>query len=114
MKKLLLALLILTSSLVGQNVEHAPTVEQCHADQRLWLAQHEEDVGNNTHLPNIHIIRRWAKEMNDCEKVDPTNQLRYYNTISELMTEEKMRMEHFLDRHQLWEQFVAEDAAGKR
>jgi hypothetical protein len=35
---LVLASLILTASLVGQ-VEHAPTVAQCQADQRLWLSK---------------------------------------------------------------------------
>jgi hypothetical protein len=26
----------------------------------------------------------------------------------------EMRLEHFLLRHQLWQEFMAEDAAGKR
>jgi hypothetical protein len=36
----LLMLAVLTASVAGQ-VEHAPTVEQCQADQRLWLAEIE-------------------------------------------------------------------------
>jgi hypothetical protein len=52
--------------------------------------------------------------MYECERVDPANKFRYYNTQSELISEQKGRMENFLDRHKLWEQFVSEDAAGKR
>jgi len=46
MKTLLLAATILISvPAIGQEVEHAPTVAQCQADQRLWRAKLEGDQG---------------------------------------------------------------------
>ena len=43
MKRLWLLVLVLVSfnSLGSQEVKHAPTVEQCRADQRLWLSRLE-------------------------------------------------------------------------
>jgi hypothetical protein len=111
---LVLAVLILTASLAGQ-VEHAPTVAQCEADQRLWFAQIEADAkaGNDT-LPTVDVIGAWHTEMHDCEAVDPANRVRYYNTESEIIVEQMLRLQHFVSRHQLHSQFLAEDAAGKR
>ena len=111
MKRLLvLVSLILTASLIGQ-VEHAPTVAQCQADQRLWLS----DLEQNPHkLPEMSVIVKWNGEMGDCEKVDPDNRFRYYNTSGEIAAEEIARMQHFFDRHGLWTQFMDEDSAGKR
>jgi hypothetical protein len=92
----------------NQDVEHAPTVAQCQAEQRLWRAEIEESVQDHSaHLPGIHGIR-------ECEKVDPENRLRYHNIESELTVEEKMRMEDFLHHHQLWDKFITADADGER
>ena len=38
----LLLLLIPDQLIRAQQVQHAPTIEQCHADQRLWLSKLEE------------------------------------------------------------------------
>ena len=115
MKRLLvLGWLIFTASLVGQ-VEHAPTVAQCQADQRLWLAQIEADAnGDKTGLPTIYVIRAWGLEMTQCKDVDSINRSKYFNTEAEISTEEMLRLRHFLDRHDLLEKFIDEDAAGKR
>jgi len=41
-KRTLLAVAILIAvPAIGQEVEHAPTVAQCQADQRLWLSKLE-------------------------------------------------------------------------
>jgi hypothetical protein len=56
----------------------------------------------------------WAKEMSECEKVDPELHNRYYNTLGEASSEQIIRLENFLDRPHLWDQFYAEDAQGKR
>jgi hypothetical protein len=77
---LVLTSLILTASLVSQ-VEHAPTIAQCQADQRLWLAEIED---NPQKLPEMSVIVKWNGEMQDCEKVDPNNRIRYYNTSGEI------------------------------
>ena len=52
--------------------------------------------------------------MIDCEEVDPQHRWQYYNVRGELAFVEAFRYGHFLERHGLWEKFLAEDAAGKR
>jgi hypothetical protein len=37
--KRLLILSVFVLAAVGQDVQHAPTVAQCQADQRLWSAE---------------------------------------------------------------------------
>jgi hypothetical protein len=103
------AVLILTASLAGQ-VEHAPTVAQCQADQRLWLSQVED---NDSSL-KYDALNDMAVEMGRCTKVDPPNEIRYDNVYSEATAVRLMRLKHFLVRHQLWSKFIEEDAAGKR
>jgi Tfp pilus assembly protein PilV len=109
---LVLTSLILTASLLGQ-VEHAPTVAQCQADQRLWLSQMESDHGQGS-LPAYDVIDKWKWEMDDCMSVDPESKVRYYNTESEVWVVQMARTKDFLKRHQMWETFLDEDAAGKR
>jgi hypothetical protein len=63
--------LVITASLTGQ-VQHAPTVAQCQADQRLWLSQLEG--GDRSKLPEFYALIDETKEMDACQKVDPTNE----------------------------------------
>jgi len=117
---LILAVVMATSLTVGwganqdanQEVEHAPTVAQCQADQRLWMADLEE--ADSKQLPTFHVLTKWADEMTDCEKVDPDNKWGYYNTLTEIGAEKRTRLVNFLDRHGLWDKFKQEDEAGKR
>ena len=109
MKRLLvLSWMILTASLVGQ-VKHAPTLAQCQADQRLWLA----DMDSSKRL-TYEVLTRREREMLECEKVDDPNLDLYYNTAVDMDEEALLRLVHFLDRHQLLGKFREEDAAGKR
>jgi hypothetical protein len=112
MKRLVLTGLILTASLVGQEIKHAPTVAQCQADQRLWFAQLEE--GDSPKLPTQDVLAKWNNEMSDCQKVDPGNTPMYYNTGAEIDAAMETRLTHFILRHGLWSQFMDEDTAGKR
>ena len=109
---LVLGCLVLAASVAGQ-VEHAPTVEQCQADQRLWVSEIEAENSSRP-LPAFDIVTQWGQEMLKCEKVDPDNEWRYYNTAGEICGEKEVRLINFLHRHDLWNQFKAEDAAGKR
>ena len=109
---LLILACFLCSVSVYSQVEHAPTVAQCQADQRLWFSKIEE--GDSPRLPTYDVLAQWDSEMTDCLKVDPSNTIRYYNTGGEIDAITEMRLEHFLLRHQLWQEFMAEDAAGKR
>ena len=105
-----LCCLTLAASLTGQ-VEHAPTVAQCQADQRLWLSQLE---GKDKSTLGFYVFTDMAVEMESCSEVDPPNATKYYNTESEATATQAKRMSKFIQRHQLWEKFLAEDAAGKR
>jgi hypothetical protein len=116
MKRFRLLVLVLVSVSTGgsQEVKHAPTVEQCRADQRLWLSKLEQTGTDGTADVGYKELFGWAKEMSECEKVDPELHNRYYNTLGEASSEQIIRLENFLDRHHLWDQFYAEDAQGKR
>jgi hypothetical protein len=91
--------------------QHAPTVAQCQADQRLWLSDLEEPHNS---LPVYAVLGQWNVEMSVCETVDPDNFWKYYNTRGEISSERVIRLVDFLDRHNLTDQFKAEGAAGKR
>jgi hypothetical protein len=109
---LLLGLIANAPSAWSQEVKHAPTVEQCRADQQLWL----DKVENNSivELVSYTELDDWALEMADCRSVDPARHAEYDNTESEITFRQDIRLEHFLRRHNLWGQFIAEDAQGKR
>jgi hypothetical protein len=111
MKRFLVLGLVLTASLVGQ-VEHAPTVAQCQADRRLWLAKIEE--GDSPKLPTFNVLTKWVSEMDDCQKVDPDNVGKYVTATSEIDVFQATRLANFLTRHDMWQKFLDEDAAGQR
>lgn len=104
-----LACIILAAPLTGQ-VEHAPTVAQCQADQRLWRSQLDKDASSL----KFGALRNMAGEMIACDTVDPPNHQDYYATAADASVNTAMRMSAFIQRHQLWDEFLAEDAAGKR
>ena len=114
MRTLLLTILILaTAPAFAQQIEHAPTVDQCQADQRLWLSRLEDDKDKLMDVTD-GVLTKWAKEMRSCEAVDQTNHNRYYNTRAEIGAEQYIRLSDFVVRHNLWDKFVEEDAAGQR
>jgi hypothetical protein len=104
------AVVLLAGSLTGQ-VKHAPTVAQCQADQRLWSSQLEGDAKNSLKVDNLTDM---SGEMESCYKVDPPNAKKYQDTEVEDVVIQATRMRRFIQRHQLWDKFLEEDAAGKR
>jgi len=104
--------LLFASLAVSQEIKHAPTVEQCRADQRLWLGKVENDP--SVASVGYKELKSWGNEMLYCESVDPDYYNRYYNTDAEIAFVKLGRLIDFLDRHNLRDQFDAEDAAGKR
>jgi len=106
-------LILATALAFAQQIEHAPTVAECQADQRLWLSRLED---NNDKLKDITTVTlaHWSSEMRSCEAVDPPNFQRYYNTRAEVTAEQYIRLSDFVDRHNLSGKFVEEDAAGQR
>jgi hypothetical protein len=52
--------------------------------------------------------------MGDCAKVDSGHSFKYYNAEAEIIAEQPVRLSHFLDRHDMGQKFLDEDAAGQR
>ena len=69
MKQFCFLVLTFVGTSATQEVKHAPTVEQCQADQRLWLSKIE--VGDNDVSANFTELSGWSREMLDCQHVDP-------------------------------------------
>ena len=108
----LLLLMVIPLQLVhSQEVKHAPTVEQCRADQKLVLSKLKS---NERTLISYKEGDGWYLEMQDCISVDPENQPQYYNTMSETSAMLNMKMQSYLKRHNHWNQFLAEDEQSKR
>jgi hypothetical protein len=115
MKKLWLLLFFVSASfnpLAAQQVEHAPSIEQCRADMRLWLSE-VEDENQRLRLSYLELSNR-ADEMSQCRSVDPEFYFKYYNTSAENAHTRLVRFIHFLDRHGLIKQFLAADEQGQR
>ena len=62
-----LALFLLSASVTAQ-IEHAPTVAQCQADQRLWFSQVQQ---NGKTSPARAVMIERIREMINCIQVDP-------------------------------------------
>lgn len=104
----------LASAYPRQAVEHAPTSEQCRADRAYWMSKLEQPNGKGTDDIVFETLGVWQGEMDKCEVVDPENHWEYYNAQSEAIAESASRATNFIFRHKMWDQFIAEDTAGKR
>jgi hypothetical protein len=125
MKQLWLLVVVSVSfnSLWSQEVKHPPTVEQCRADQKLWFSKITDDakaeaaeglrepVAASISFQKLNFI---SLEMHDCASVDPESKKEYYLTSGDAVGVANNRLVHFLYRHNLLNQFLAEDAQGKR
>jgi len=111
MPLLVFAVFVTVSPSAGQ-VEHAPTVALCQADQRLWLSKIEE--GDSPTLAKWDVLSQWDTEMTNCQKVDVAHRWDYYNLAAEISATQGSRMLHFIQRHDMWQKFLNEDAAGQR
>jgi hypothetical protein len=113
MKKLwpLLLRLIPFQSIHAQEVQHTPTVSQCRADQNSWLAKMMAmDIADVSYKELIGRLN----EMGDCARLDPERYNDYLRTQALLGVHMSQRETNFIHRHNLWDQFLAEDAQGKR
>jgi hypothetical protein len=118
---LLLAMLIVVPA-TGQ--EHAPTAARCQADAAVWGDRQAEadclDAGaekNTTKIGGLgykEVIARIG-EMEKCVKIDPPGKDKYYEVAvfynSSVLSS---RVYNFMQRHDFWPLFAAEDTEGKR
>jgi hypothetical protein len=107
---LLAVLAVLAVNVKSQNVEHAPTVAQCQADQGLWYSKLEADE----HDMSVKTLSDWKDEMVKCRSVDPQKLFLYLLTGTEANAMVADRMMSFILRHDLALQFLEEDAKGLR
>jgi len=77
----------------------------------LWLADLED---NRAQEVKFFALTDWQIELRKCEVVDPENHIKYYNTGPEAAEVQLSREYNFIKRHGLFDQFLAEDTAGKR
>jgi hypothetical protein len=115
--------------------EPSITVEQCRADGDAWKKISEAAADAQAKIAHagrgddirkfdaaFHYLKRFplseisrrTDEMATCTQVDRQNQDMYLFVGVFLESEESNRYMNFLLRHNLWNDFVAEDAQGKR
>ena len=107
--------------------DHAPTSDQCKADMRLWSAQlddyeQKETARIQSGFPNNSIASGWtlpqvtnrAKEMMTCTVVDRWYALEFTKTEGRLRQVYMNRLVRFVQRHNLMQQLLQEDADGLR
>ena len=120
-----LAVILFASPSFSQ--DHAPTAEQCKADQAVWVSDHaqteyteaetrhiRDGIPNRTDIALLSIsqLKRRMSEMYQCMEVvemEPYHQTgSFYNGVL------GDRFFGFIERHGLMGQVIREDAAGKR
>jgi hypothetical protein len=125
MRKTVLAVAVLiVAPAFAREVEHAPTAAQCKADATLWSSQKSDFFllyGRTRNVQNTVIERLTAKEllarsneMADCATVDSDDARNYYELQSAYVELFLRRMNQFIERHNLMDQFYQEDEAGAR
>src|SRR5215469_3588790 len=123
MKKLSLLLLIPLQLIHSQDVHHMPTVQQCRADQKAWISKLNDDAKTEeaeglqapvAHSISFQQLNFWSLEMHDCARIDPESGDLYFKTSDTALVTANNRLVNFLYRHNLLNQFLAEDAQGKR
>ena len=99
-KKKVWLLLVIVAPLqfIHAQVQHALTVEQCQADQKLVLSRLNS---NERTLVTYKEGYGWFLEMQDCLSVDPENQARYYNTMSETSAMLNTKVRSYLERQSM-------------
>ena len=129
MRTLALAICYLALARGACSQEPIPTVEVCRADYATWhdttemknyYVQETQHISNGTTNTNpivrlsVRQISRQLIEMSMCISVDVPNKDNYYEMqrfFDDVLTD---RYRSFLARHNLWQQFTLEDAAGER
>jgi hypothetical protein len=123
-----LILAVMTASLVGQEVKHAPTFQACDADLNLWSSQirgfptstREQDQDSTKSLTVVEMTNRMSY-LGDCSQAYPVFSKSRPGELSVLASlclvyqqEMQGRLLHFLSRHDLTAKFYEEDEGGKR
>jgi hypothetical protein len=111
------------AQVAAQTGQHPPPLEQCRLDVDTYKklgnfshpteAEFKAQVDYLDRFPLSEISRRIV-EMESCMEVDRAHQKDYADVSILLEAARGNRYQNFLVRHDLWNQFVGEDAQGKR
>jgi hypothetical protein len=117
MKIAIASIELILLSAVGVSAQTKPadfsyTVTQCRADEPQYMAKMSSTDGTQKILAGTMLS--WVYEMTACAKIDAPNVEHYRNVVSAALALVADRMNAFLWRHHLGEQFFNEDAAGLR
>jgi hypothetical protein len=67
-----------------------------------------------THEGGFEELNNWLREMKDCDTVDPGYTSAYFANRYAIILEHATRLMNFIGHHNLYKQFLSEDAQGKR
>ena len=96
----------------AQPASIAPNAAQCQSDAAIWLPTLQAQGG--TISITYETLGSWVVEMMQCRDVDPANRQKYFDVASGAVAERANRETNYLVRHGFYQQFLAEDVAGKR
>ncbi|HWO32751.1 MAG TPA: hypothetical protein VNO32_28475 [Candidatus Acidoferrum sp.] len=110
----MLAVLLFCSTMRGipQQATNGPNAAQCQSDAAMWLPTLEAQGG--TIAMTYETLGSWVDEMMQCRDVDPANREKYFHVVAGAVAERANRETNYLVRHDLYKQFLAEDATGTR
>ena len=107
--------------------DHAPTVQQCTADSRLWMSQMTEYNNaeaarltqgrpNKTEImmSSFRLLAARARELVQCQAVDPDRQNYYDQVNTQILDAVHNRYVMFVERHHLTAEMIKEDDDGIR
>jgi len=111
----------------ASQIEHAPTPDQCRADADAWgiptaggLFRNEEQFGklmsSTAHDRNLtaKMIDARMRQLSQCMRTDNVQDTRYAEAAKAYTNAYMVRVMNFMNRHNLTEQFLAEDGQGQR
>jgi hypothetical protein len=109
--KALLGLVWMCSTGCVMAQDHAPTVELCRADSKVWDALLVADSHGQTGLivRTVRQLFTGSREMKQCASVDSNNLNRYAEVVGVLNSAIGERANKFLLRHNLMDKFEEED-----
>jgi hypothetical protein len=96
----------------AQQASTAPNAAQCQSDAAIWLPTLQAQGG--TISITYETLGSWVGEMMQCRDVDPANRQKYFDVASGAVAERANRETNYLVRHGFYQQFLADDVAGKR
>jgi hypothetical protein len=114
-------------SAAANQIEHAPTPEQCRADADAWgiptpaLFVNTEQQFNpftsgvaGARGLTANVLNARTRELSQCMRTDRPNSTRYAEANRAYAIAQLIRMENYMKRHDLISQFLAEDEQGQR